>query len=172
MACNSIRMQMFNYCCNVVYSTRVFVLTCINEHLLFVSIALSSPAYQRSSSQLRQPHMERSHTNGYTPHGYPRHFHHRNMRMQAKDRFRQLAMIRSTNNPITMDKEEIKRIGTKLIVLFDYEAGMEDELTVEFSETLIADILTQTGSERIWAYCPRTDQCGYVPMSMVVPPVV
>ena len=97
---------------------------------------------------------------------------HRNMRTQAKDRFRQLAMDRSKSNPTEMDKEDIKRIGTKLIVLMDYEATADDELTLEFSESVIADILTQTGSERIWVYCPRSDQCGFVPMSMVVPPVV
>lgn len=94
------------------------------------------------------------------------------MKMQARDRFRQLAQDRSTNDPMKVDKEIIKKVGTKLIVLMDYEATCEDELTLEFSESVIADILTQTGSERIWVYCPRTDQCGFVPMSMVVPPVV
>ena len=94
------------------------------------------------------------------------------MRLQAKDRFKQLAMIRSNQDPTTMDKEEIKRIGTKLIVLMDYEAVSEDELSVEFAESLIADVLSQTGVDRIWAYCPRTDTCGFIPMSMVVPPVV
>lgn len=93
------------------------------------------------------------------------------MRTQAKDRFKQLAMIRSID-PTTMDKEEIKRIGTKLIVLMDYEAVIPDELSVEFAETLLADVMSQNGVERIWVYCPRTDSCGYVPMSMVVPPVV
>ena len=91
--------------------------------------------------------------------------------MQAKDRFRQLAAIRS-QNPVAMDKDDIKRIGTKLIVLMDHEAVTEDELSVEFAETLLADMLSQTGCERIWAYCPRTDQCGYIAMSLVVPPVV
>ena len=101
------------------------------------------------------------------------HDHRRNMRLQAKDRFRQLQMARGQQfDPTSMDKEEIKRIGTKLIVLMEYEAADDDELSVEFAETLLADVITQTGSERIWAYCPRTDSCGFVPMSMVVPPVV
>lgn len=94
------------------------------------------------------------------------------MRLQARDRFKQLAMARENANPALMDKEEIKKVGTKLIVLMDYEAVSPDELSVEFAETLLADILAQNGVERLWAYCPRTDACGYVPMSMVVPPVV
>ena len=75
-------------------------------------------------------------------------------------------------DPTQMNKEYIQKVGTKLIVLMDYEAVSHDELSVEFAETLLADILAQNGVERIWAYCPRTDSCGYVPMSMVVPPVV
>jgi hypothetical protein len=94
------------------------------------------------------------------------------MRNQAKDRFRQLAIARDTADPSKMSKEEIKRIGTKLIVLMDYEAVSSDELSVEFAETLFADVLSQSGVERIWVYSPRLDSCGYVPMSMVVPPVV
>ena len=95
------------------------------------------------------------------------------MRIQAKDRFRHLAMIKSSQqDPVTVNKDEIKKIGTRLIVLMDYEATAEEELTVEFSEPLLADVLGQTGCERIWAYCPRTDKCGFVPMSLVVPPVV
>ena len=130
-----------------------------NFVLSFIIIALSTPVATRpTQSRHRQHH---SNVNA-----------HRNMKMQARDRFRQLAYDRTTNNPTKMDKETIKRIGTKLIVLMDYEATNEDELTLEFSESVIADILTQTGSERIWVYCPRTDECGFVPMSMVVPPVV
>lgn len=107
------------------------------------------------------------------PH-YSRHnIHHRNMRMQAKDRFRQLALLKNAQqNPVTIDKEEIKKIGTRLIVLMDFEATVDDELSVEFAEPLVADVLGQNGAEKIWAYCPRTDKCGYVPMSLVVPPVV
>ena len=71
-----------------------------------------------------------------------------------------------------MSKEEIKRFGSKLIVLMDYTATQEDELNIEFAEVLIADVLKQAGAERIWAYCPRIDVCGYVPISLVVPPVV
>ena len=71
-----------------------------------------------------------------------------------------------------MDKEEIKRIGSKLIVLMDYTATQEDELDIEFAEVLVANVLKQAGAERIWAYCPRVDKCGFVPISLVVPPVV
>ena len=71
-----------------------------------------------------------------------------------------------------MDKEEIQRVGSKLIVLMDYTATQEDELNVEFAESIFADVLKQSGAERIWAYCPRSDLCGYVPVSLVVPPVV
>ena len=90
---------------------------------------------------------------------------------RAKQRFHELARLRN-QNPVCMSKEEIKRIGSKLIVLMDYTATQDDELNIEFAEVLIADVLKQTGSERIWAYCPRLDTCGYVPISLVVPPVV
>lgn len=71
-----------------------------------------------------------------------------------------------------MEKDEIQRVGSKLIVLMDYTATQEDELSIEFAETVFADVLKQAGAERIWAYCPRTDRCGFIPVSLVVPPVV
>ena len=92
-------------------------------------------------------------------------------RSQAKQRFHELARLRN-QNPVCMDKEEIKRVGSKLIVLMDYTATQEDELSIEFAEVLIADVLKQAGAERIWTFCPRLDKCGYVPISLVVPPVV
>ena len=71
-----------------------------------------------------------------------------------------------------MEKEDIQKIGSKLIVLMDYTATQEDELNIQFAETVFADVLRQGGADRIWAYCPRTDQCGFVPVSLVIPPVV
>ena len=71
-----------------------------------------------------------------------------------------------------MEKGEIKRVGSKLIVLMDYIATQKDEISIQFAETVYADVLKQAGAERIWAFCPRTEQCGYVPVSLVVPPVV
>lgn len=92
---------------------------------------------------------------------------------QAKQRFQELARLRKDGqNPVCMDKDEIQRVGSKLIVLMDYTATQEDELSIEFAETIFADVLKQAGAERIWAFCPRTDKCGYVPISLVVPPVV
>ena len=90
---------------------------------------------------------------------------------RAKQRFHELARLRN-QNPVCMGKDEIMRIGSKLIVLMDYTATQDDELNIEFAEVLIADVLKQAGAERIWAYCPRLDVCGYVPISLVVPPVV
>lgn len=97
----------------------------------------------------------------------------RQARTQAKQRFHELARQRNNaQNPVLMDKEEIQRIGSKLIVLMDYMAIQEDELSIQFAETVYADVLKQAGAERIWAYCPRSDQCGYVPLHLVVPPVI
>jgi hypothetical protein len=90
---------------------------------------------------------------------------------RAKQRFHELARLRN-QNPVCMGKDEIQRVGSKLIVLMDYTATQDDELNIEFAEVLIADVLKQAGAERIWAYCPRLDVCGYVPISLVVPPVV
>lgn len=130
----------------------------------FFLTALSTPNFTRPSHS--------RHTSGGRHHHHGNSSAQRNLKMQARDKFRQLAQDRSTTDPTKVDKEIIKKVGTKLIVLMDYEATCDEELTLEFSESVIADILTQTGSERIWVYCPRTDQCGFVPMSMVVPPVV
>ena len=97
----------------------------------------------------------------------------RQARSQAKQRFHELARLRKdAQNPVLMDTDEIQRMGSKLIVLMDYTATQEDELNIQFAETVFADVLRQGGAERIWAYCPRTDECGFVPVSLVVPPVV
>lgn len=97
----------------------------------------------------------------------------RQARTHAKQRFHELARQRNNSqNPVLMDKEEIKRVGSKLIVLMDYTATQEDEISIQFAETVYADVLKQAGAERIWAYCPRSEQCGFVPVSLVVPPVV
>lgn len=78
-----------------------------------------------------------------------------------------------SQNPESMSKEEIVRTGTRLIVLMDYSPAEEDELEVTFGEALFANILTHTATaERMWVYCPRTDTCGYVPVSLAVPQVV
>ena len=133
------------------------------------SAALSSPVMRQGRSAVRLQTMDAHRRHHHTRHN----MHYRNMRIQAKDRFKQLAMIKSCQqNPVLVDKDEIKKIGTRLIVLMDYEATAEEELSVEFAEPLLADVLGQSGSEKIWAYCPRTDKCGYIPMSLVVPPVV
>ena len=94
-------------------------------------------------------------------------------RSQAKQRFHELARLRNTpQNPVLMNKDDIQRVGSKLIVLMDYTATQDDEMTVEFAETIFADVLKQAGADRIWAFCPRSNQCGYLPVSLVVPPVV
>lgn len=97
----------------------------------------------------------------------------RQSRSQAKQRFHELARQRNTaQNPMLMSKEEIQRVGSKLIVLMDYTATQNDELDIQFAETVYADVLKQAGAERIWTYCPRSEQCGFVPISLLVPPVV
>lgn len=97
----------------------------------------------------------------------------RQARSQAKQRFHELARQRNNaQNPVLMDKEDIQRVGSKLIVLMDYTATQDDELSIQFAETVYADVLKQAGAERIWTYCPRTEQCGFVPVSLLVPPVV
>lgn len=97
----------------------------------------------------------------------------RQARSQAKQRFHELARQRNNSqNPVLMDKAEIQRVGSKLIVLMDCTATQNDELDIQFAETVYADVLKQAGAERIWTYCPRTEQCGFVPVSLLVPPVV
>lgn len=97
----------------------------------------------------------------------------RQARSHAKQRFHELARLRKDpQNPVLMEKDDIQRMGSKLIVLMDYTATQDDELNIQFAETVFADVLRQGGADRIWAYCPRTDECGFVPVSLVIPPVV
>lgn len=97
----------------------------------------------------------------------------RQARSQAKQRFTELARMRSNpQNPVLTEKDDIKRVGSRLIVLMDYPAPQDDELSLEFGEAVFADVLKQAGAERIWAYCPRVDKCGFIPVSLVVPPAV
>ena len=97
----------------------------------------------------------------------------RQARSQAKQRFTELARMRSNpQNPVLTEKDDIKRVGSRLIVLMDYPAPQDDELSLEFGEAVFADVLKQAGADRIWAYCPRVDKCGFIPVSLVVPPAV
>ena len=95
------------------------------------------------------------------------------VRVQCKQRFPKLARQRnSAQNPVLMEKEEIQKVGSKLIAVMDYTATQTDELDIQFAETVYADVLKQAGAERIWTYCPRTEKCGFVPMSLLVSQVV
>lgn len=97
----------------------------------------------------------------------------RQARSQAKQRFTELARMRNNpQNPVLTEKDDIKRVGSRLIVLMDYPAPQDDELSLEFGEAVFADVLKQAGADRIWAYCPRSDKCGFIPVSLVVPPAV
>lgn len=139
--------------------------------MLFVLIGLQSIARQQmanrvppsSSRNARRHYYQRSRAQMAA----------RQARSQAKQRFHELARQRNNSqNPVLMNKEEIKRVGSKLIVLMDYTATQEDEISIQFAEMVYADVLKQAGAERIWSYCPRTELCGFVPVSLVVPPVV
>ena len=141
-------------------------------HLLSPSLSLSFPlslALQSTRSQNRPARQESRSARHCRRYYQDRASMSRQAR--AKQRFHELARLRN-QNPVCMGKDEIMRIGSKLIVLMDYTATQDDELNIEFAEVLIADVLKQAGAERIWAYCPRLDVCGYVPISLVVPPVV
>ena len=94
-------------------------------------------------------------------------------RSQAEQCFTELARMR--NNPqniVLAEKDTIKRNGSRLIVLMDYPASQDNELSLEFGEAVFADVLNQADADRIWAYCPRSDKCGFVPAFLVVPPAV
>lgn len=73
---------------------------------------------------------------------------------------------------VCQTKEEIKRIGTRLLVLSNYEPLQSDELRVELGEMVLADVLTQSNVKRVWAYCPRSDKVGYLPVWVVHPPIL
>lgn len=92
----------------------------------------------------------------------------------AKAQFRQLALAQRnpSRNPVLQDKEEIQKIGTRLLVLSNYDAVEEDELQVELGEVVLADVLTQSNVKKVWAYCPRTNKVGYLPVWVVHPPVI
>ena len=73
---------------------------------------------------------------------------------------------------MSMTREEIQRVGSKLIVLKGYTEAQDDEITVQSAETVYADVLNQAGGERIWVYCPRTNRCGFLPTSLLVIPIM
>ncbi len=149
--------------------------SCLCNHITLYThthTVLHSHASRRQSASARTPQTTR-HARKYYYERSRAQTAAKQARSTAKQRFHELARLRNTpQNPVLMPKEEIQRMGSKLIVLMDYTATQDNELSVQFAETIFADVLKQSGAERIWAYCPRDDRCGYVPVSLVVPPVV
>jgi len=110
------------------------------------------------------------------------HIHHHNHygrqamprvnKLQAKERFKQLAIAKQQRPIINNNKDEIKKVGSQLIVLADYDAHEVDELSVQLADLLLADMIPQSNVDRLWAYNIRTDKLGFIPVSLVQPPVV
>ena len=94
-------------------------------------------------------------------------------RSQAEQCFTELARMRNNpQNPVLAEKDTIEKVGSRLIVLMDYPASQDDELSLQFGEAVFSDVLNQADMDRIWAYCPRSDKCGFVPTFLLVLPVV
>lgn len=113
----------------------------------------------------------RSHVHRHHHHHHSRQQGHRVDKHQAKERFKQLAIAKQ-RPVINSNKEEIRKVGSQLIVLADYDAHEMDELTVQLADVLLADMIAQSNADRLWAYNTRTDRLGFVPVSLVQPPVV
>ena len=116
--------------------------------------------------------MARSHVHHHHHHHISRQGMPRVNKHQAKERFKQLAIAKQQRPIINNNKEEIKKIGSQLIVLVDYDAHEVDELSVQLADMLLADMIPQSNADRLWAYNTRTDKLGFIPTSLVQPPVV
>lgn len=59
--------------------------------------------------------------------------------------------------------------GSKMVVLYDYEAQAADELDVVRGEIIVADLRHQESDEWLWVYSPKKDKCGFIPQSFTRP---
>ena len=115
-------------------------------------------------------------------HHHHHHHHHHSSRHpvphvnvnkhQARERFKQLAIAKQQRPIVNNNKDEIKKVGSQLIVLADYDAHEVDELSVQLADLLLADMIPQSNADKLWAYNIRTDKLGFIPTSLVQPPVV
>ncbi|XP_038049276.1 SH3 domain-containing protein Dlish-like [Patiria miniata] len=67
---------------------------------------------------------------------------------------------------------KLQLCGTELMSLYDYQGRIADDLTVVRGDLLYADMTNQTHDEWIWAYCPRTQTCGFIPKGYARPPAI
>lgn len=130
---------------------------------------VSTERLKQKATMAARSHVHHSHHHHHHCHrpGMPRVNKH-----QAKERFKQLAIAKQQRPVINNNKEEIKKVGSQLIVLADYDAHEVDELSVQLADMLLADMITQSNADRLWAFNTRTDKLGFIPVSLVQPPVV
>ncbi|RDD46879.1 SH3 and PX domain-containing protein 2B [Trichoplax sp. H2] len=69
------------------------------------------------------------------------------------------------------DSTVIKQQGTRLVVLFDYQARTIDDLDVRRGEIVYAELDDQNDESWIWAYAPTSNKQGFIPRSFARPPV-
>lgn len=68
------------------------------------------------------------------------------------------------------DSTVIKQQGTRLVVLFDYQASNTDDLDVKRGEIIYAELDDQSDESWIWAYAPSSNKQGFIPRSFARPP--
>ena len=76
-----------------------------------------------------------------------------------------------TSSCSSQDKKCLLK-GTRLIVLFEYQASAFDDLSVRPGEYVYANLKDQIAPGWVWAYSPRKKRTGYIPQDYVKEPVV
>lgn len=61
--------------------------------------------------------------------------------------------------------------GSELVMLYDYESHVQDELDVKRGEWVYADLNRQKG-DWLWVYSPRLNKYGFVPKSFASSPAM
>ncbi|XP_033635864.1 SH3 domain-containing protein Dlish-like [Asterias rubens] len=70
------------------------------------------------------------------------------------------------------DLHKLQLCGTELMSLYDYQGRIAEDLSVLRGDLLYADMTNQTHDEWLWAYCPRTQSCGFIPKDYARPPAL
>ncbi|XP_022089802.1 SH3 domain-containing protein Dlish-like [Acanthaster planci] len=83
--------------------------------------------------------------------------------------------VSSLQNSLSSTEPHLHKLqlcGTELMSLYDYQGRIADDLTVVRGDLLYADMTNQTHDEWLWAYCPRTQTCGFIPRGYARPPAI
>jgi len=64
------------------------------------------------------------------------------------------------------------KIGAELVMLYDYKAQVDDDLSVRRGDWVYADLSNQTVEGWLWAYAPKQRKSGFIPKAYARPPAM